>query len=85
MTGQAIMTLFGWLGTLLYLLAYFLLVTKRWTSTSLAYHLCNILGGVLLTLNTLYDKSLPAAFLNGAWALIAGYGLIADRNANRAP
>ncbi|MGB3618875.1 MAG: hypothetical protein WBA12_12210 [Catalinimonas sp.] len=71
----------GWVGALLFLVSYFLLITGRWASTDVRYHVCNLLGGALLTVNTLYDGSLPAAFINGAWALIAVWGLVRDYRA----
>lgn len=72
------MDLLGWVGALCFLLAYLLLILKRWQATSFFYHLCNILGGVLLTINTLYDASFPSAFINLVWAVIAAYGMVSD-------
>ncbi|MCX2474937.1 hypothetical protein OQZ33_11405 [Pedobacter sp. MC2016-05] len=69
----------GWIGALLFLISYFLLISKRWSATSFAFHLCNILGGVLLSASTLYDASYPATFVNLAWAMIAGYGMYNDQ------
>ena len=69
----------GWIGALLFLISYFLLISKRWLATSFAFHLCNILGGVLLSASTLYDTSYPATFVNLAWAIIAGYGMYTDQ------
>jgi hypothetical protein len=68
----------GWFGALLFLIAYLLLILKRWSATALVFHLFNILGGILLFLSALYDHSYPAAFINLAWAFIAGYGLFND-------
>lgn len=68
----------GWIGALLFLISYFFLVTKRWASTSVVFHLYNILGGVFLSMSTFYDGSYPAAFINLAWAFIAAYGLYHD-------
>jgi len=68
----------GWLGALLFLVSYFLLIIKKWSSTSIPFHLCNILGGVLVGVSALYDHSYPSAFINLAWALIAFYGFYTD-------
>lgn len=70
---------FGWLGALCFLVSYFLLITKKWESTSFKYHIANILGAVLLVFNTIHDASFPSVFINGCWGLIAIYGLIEDR------
>ncbi|RZK42393.1 MAG: hypothetical protein EOO90_07195 [Pedobacter sp.] len=56
----------GWLGALLFLISYFLLVTKRWASTSFKFHLFNVFGGLFLSMSTLYDGSYPATFINFA-------------------
>lgn len=77
-TVKLITDLAGWLGAFCFLVSYFLLITKVWKSTSVIYHLFNILGGLLLTVNTLYDVSYPSAFINFTWALIAFYGLYSD-------
>ena len=69
----------GWIGALLFLISYFLLISKRWLATSFAFHICNILGGVLLSASTLYDASYPATFVNLAWAMIAGYEMYNDQ------
>lgn len=69
----------GWLGALLFLISYFLLITKKWSSTSFKFHLYNLLGGVFLSMSTFYDGSYPATFINAAWAIIAGYGMFKDQ------
>lgn len=69
---------FGWLGALLFLVSYTLLIIKKWSATSLIFHLFNLFGGVLLFLSAMYDQSYPAAFINLAWAFIAAYGIFND-------
>jgi hypothetical protein len=68
----------GWLGALLFLISYLLLIIKKWSATSLVFHLFNVFGGVLLFLSAMYDHSYPAAFINLAWAFIAAYGIFND-------
>ena len=68
----------GWLGALLFLGSYFLLIIKKWISTSDHFHVCNVLGGLLVGVSALYDRSYPSAFINLAWALIALYGFYTD-------
>ncbi|MCH7412082.1 hypothetical protein MM213_01195 [Belliella sp. R4-6] len=70
---------FGWLGALCFLVSYFLLITKKWESTSYKYHISNILGAVFLVLNTLHDASFPSVFINACWGAIAVYGMMVDR------
>jgi len=69
----------GWLGALMFLLAYFQLITKKWKSSSYAFHILNLLGGILVGISAYSDSSYPAAFINIAWSLIALYGLYIDK------
>lgn len=69
----------GWIGALLFLFSYFLLITKKWLATSFAFHLCNIIGGIFLSMSTFYDASYPATFVNLVWAFIAAYGMYNDQ------
>lgn len=78
-TGKVIADILGWLGALLFLVSYFLLVIKRWKSTSFNFHICNILGGFFVGISALYDLSFPSAFINFAWGFIALYGMYNDQ------
>ncbi len=80
---KLIFDILGWFGAFLFLIAYFLLIIKKWTSTSSLFHLCNILGGILVGTSALYDISYPSAFINITWALIALYGLYQDQISDR--
>lgn len=77
-TAQLIFDVLGWLGALFFLIAYFLLITKKWQATSLVFHCANIAGGLLLGASAIFDHSYPSAFINLAWAGIAVYGLFND-------
>ena len=69
----------GWIGAMFFIVSYFFLVMEVWKSSSSIYHIFNILGAILLTLNTLYDASLPSVFINVIWGGIAFYGLWKDK------
>lgn len=69
----------GWLGAAAYIIPYFLLITKRMRSTSVPYHVLNIMGSLFLIVNTVYYGSIPSAFTNSIWGGIAFYGIIMDR------
>jgi len=71
-----IYTIIGWLGMILILLAYLLLSIKKINSSSFAYHLLNLFGGIGIVINTLYTKSWPAMTLNIIWAIIAIFSII---------
>jgi len=61
----------GWIGTILFLLAYALVSSKKVEADSWAYQGMNLVAGILLTINTLYLQAYPSAGLNIAWLLIA--------------
>lgn len=68
----------GWIGAICFLVSYYLLVTKKWKSTSMKYHLANLMGALFLVVNTLHDASFPSVFINGSWAGIALMGMWTD-------
>ena len=70
-----IVNVLGWIGTVSYLVAYFLVSTKRLAGDAVSYQLMNLLGGILLTVNTLYYHSLPAVTVNVAWIGISIFAL----------
>ncbi|ERM81785.1 hypothetical protein P872_19210 [Rhodonellum psychrophilum GCM71 = DSM 17998] len=69
----------GWLGAVCFLASYYLLITKKWKSSSFKYHLANLLGALFLVVNTLYDTSFPSVFINLCWAAMAVLGMVVDR------
>jgi hypothetical protein len=88
MSHQTLIDLMGWVGTVLYLVAYFLVSIKKVEGDSLSYQSMNIVAGVLLVINTLYWRAYPSLGLNAAWI---GIGLITlgrkwmlSRNADQA-
>jgi hypothetical protein len=75
----------GLAGTLMILLAYFLLQAGRLSGTGVAYQLLNLFGagGVLLSLAGAFNLSV--ALLEGAWVLVSAYGLVRTLRARRRP
>jgi hypothetical protein len=65
----------GWVGTILYLIAYALISAKKVEGDSILYQVMNIIAGVLLVINTLYLHAYPSAGLNIAWIGIALFTL----------
>lgn len=57
----------GWIGTVLYLLAYGLVSLRKVEGDSLLYQGMNILAGLLLVINTFYWRAYPSVGLNAAW------------------
>ena len=63
----------GWVGTILYLVAYALVSMKKVEGDSILYQGMNIAAGTLLVINTLYLRAYPSAGLNVAWI---GIGMV---------
>ncbi|WP_198405683.1 CBU_0592 family membrane protein [Chitinophaga caeni] len=68
---NGIYPILGWVGTLAYLLAYFLLSINKISARQLIYHALNLVGAVGLTANALYYADLPNVVVNVVWGLIA--------------
>lgn len=65
----------GWVGAALLLVAYFLLIHKNLTSRSKMYQWMNIIGSLLLGINTLILKAYPSFLTNIIWFFIGLYGI----------
>ena len=72
---QFLIDIMGWMGTILYLVAYALVSLKRVEGDSNLFQGINILAGVLLITNSFYWRAYPSAALNVAWIGIAVFTL----------
>ncbi len=79
MSQPAFMDLLGWVGTILYLIAYYLVSIKKVEGDSLSYQSMNIVAGILLVINTFYWRAYPSLGLNAAWILIGVFTLSRKR------
>ncbi|TCD27794.1 hypothetical protein EZ456_07550 [Pedobacter psychrodurus] len=68
---MTLINIIGWLGAILYIIAYFLLTIHAISSSSFAYHFLNVLGAIGLTINACYLKDSPNIIVNLVWLLIA--------------
>jgi hypothetical protein len=68
---RTIIDIFGWAGTILYLIAYGLISAKKVEGDSWWYQGLNIVAGTFLIINTFYLRAYPSAGLNIAWVGIA--------------
>ena len=57
MNNPVFMDALGWIGTVLYLIAYLLISLKKLEGDSLAYQGMNIVAGILLVINTFYWRA----------------------------
>jgi phosphatidylserine synthase len=66
----------GWLGAVLYLLAYALVSLKKLDGQSNLFQGMNIVAGVLLVLNSIFYRIWAPVALNGIWALIGVFVIL---------
>jgi hypothetical protein len=68
---DSFINILGWVGTILYLVAYGMISAKKVEGDSWLYQGLNLIAGTLLIINTLYLRAYPSAGLNIAWVAIA--------------
>jgi hypothetical protein len=61
----------GWIGALLVIAAFGLVSFDRLSAASLRYQALNIVGSILLIVNTAWHAAWPSAAVNVIWAGIA--------------
>lgn len=61
----------GWIGAVLIVGAYSLNINGRLKSSSGAYIISNLLGGIFFTINTLVHQAYPSMIVNIIWVFIA--------------
>ena len=66
----------GFTGVAILLLAFFLNLFKKISSTSLAYIFMNIIGAGLACLASWLINYIPFVILEGSWTLVSVFGLI---------
>jgi hypothetical protein len=64
---EFVVDVLGWVGTVLYLVAYALISSRKVEGDSLLYQGMNIIAGFLLVANTFYWKAYPSLALNVVW------------------
>ena len=69
----------GWIGALLYIVAYFLLCIKKLRVDDVSYQLMNIFGGVCLIVNSFHQADFPSVFTNAVWAGIGMFAIYYNR------
>ncbi len=68
-------SILGWTGSILYLLAYALVSAKKTAGDSLLYEGINIFAGTLLVIYTLYLGAYATTGLNAVWVAIGLFTL----------
>ncbi|MBI3220000.1 MAG: hypothetical protein HYZ44_10840 [Bacteroidetes bacterium] len=77
-----LLTTLGWIGSLLVIGAYGLNSYQKITSSSLAFQLMNLIGGILLIANSIYKEAYPFTFINTVWVIIAIASLLRNKKTN---
>ena len=67
--------LFGWIGAAALLTAYWLVSTQKAPGNSKTYQGMNLLGAVLVLVNSLYYGAYPSVGVNAVWIAIGAYTL----------
>ena len=65
----------GWVGVLALLFAYWLVSTQRTRGDSSTYQGMNLLGAILVLVNSAYYGAYPSVGVNAAWIAIGAYTL----------
>lgn len=65
----------GWVGAACVLVPYALVSTGRLSGTAPSFRVFNIVGGVLLMLNTWYHRAYPSMIVNVIWIAIGFYAM----------
>jgi len=65
----------GWVGVVALLSAYWLVSTQKTTGDSPTYQGMNLLGAILVLVNSSYYGAYPSVGVNAAWIAIGAYAL----------
>ena len=66
----------GWVGVVALLFAYWLVSTQKTMGDSRTYQGMNLLGAILVLMNSSYYGAYPSVGVNAAWIAIGAYALV---------
>ena len=72
---NTVLTGFGFMGSWLILLAFFMMNAGKWRDDSYKFHGCNLAGALCVMVSLMAAWNLSIFLLECAWAAIACYGL----------
>jgi len=72
---KLLINVLGWIGSILYLIAYALVSLKKTEGDSVLYQGINIIAGILLVLYTIHLGAYATTALNAVWAAIGIFTL----------
>jgi len=76
---ETFIQIFGWIGTFLIVLAYFLVSYKKVDGSSKVYQAMNLFGAIGVGINVFHQQAWPAVALQIVWGIIAIFSLIKIR------
>ena len=76
---EIIVQICGWVGTALFVGAYYLVSDKKLDPAGGVYQWLNLVGSVCLGVNVFYQKAWPALALEIVWGAIAVSALLRSR------
>ena len=68
---ENLISILGWIGSVLVIGAYGLNSYQKINSNSLVFQLMNLRGAILLIINSVYKEAYPFTFINSVWVVIA--------------
>lgn len=71
----SVVSILGWAGAVIGLVAYFLLSVNKMSGTSLQYQTLNITSAILVFTNSFYHGAYPSAMVNVVWVFIALFSI----------
>lgn len=74
---EVLINIIGWTGSVMVVAAYGLNSYQKLASTSLAFLLLNLVGGIFLIIYSAYYSAFANTFINVVWVIIAVPALIA--------
>lgn len=76
---SGILIVTGWVGAVMYILAYLLLTLGKLKANSVAYHFLNVLGALGLIANAFHFNDYPNVVTNLLWLGIGVFALFSIR------
>jgi len=69
-----VVEIFGWIGAILLILAYFLITHHELDSKSKIYQGMNLFGSIFVGINAIFNRAYPSFIINLIWLFIGIYG-----------
>ena len=80
---ELLISLFGWVGAIISLYAYYSVSTNKMEGTSFKFQFLNILGAALILINSTYYGALPSVMVNFFWIVIGFASVVQFRKVKR--